>query len=314
LEVIDESFVFQGGLYSSDTHQVEKTIECNPGTISSESVDQLIQTGFNRFSLGAQSFSDFSLRLLGRIHDVESILESFYLLRKKGVGNINLDLIFGLPGQTLNQWRIDLEKVIELRPEHLSIYGLTIEPGTEYGRLYQIGQIVLPEEDIEARMYELSLDLLTRAGYEQYEISNFSLPGYQCRHNLVYWENGSYLGFGPSAASYMNGSRWTNTSDWNRYLSSAEFGRVFRENEERLSGKEAFVEELIISLRLTSGIRLEALGKKHDVKDLTSIKKGFSELIELSLIREDSTGSFQLTTRGKLLASEVSVRLMGCMV
>jgi len=288
----------------------EWTIECNPGTLIPETVDYLIQRGFNRFSLGVQSFFDSNLRLIGRIHSVGDTLNSFALLRNKGVSNINLDLIFSLPGQTLVQWKNDLNRAIDLKPEHLSIYGLTIEPGTEFGRLNQLGQISLPEEEIEAQMYETTLDQLASAGYQQYEISNFALPGFECRHNLAYWTNCEYLGFGPSAASYVESSRWTNTSDWNIYRMSSKRGKVTHASQEKLSGLEAFTDELLIRLRLTEGVDISELLLRHNITRVSRFHIRLEELKNQSLLKETATGRFCLTKRGKLLTSEVSVRLM----
>ena len=159
-------------------------------------------------------------------------------------------------------------------------------------------------------MYEMMLDYLSESGYEQYEISNFAFPGYECRHNLVYWTNSEYLGFGPGAASYDGQIRWTNSSDWNQYLESARQGQVIRENEEKLVGAEKFAEELLILLRLNSGFDIQSLLMKHKLGDFPSLKNAIHQLMCQSLLEKTGTNRIRLTTRGKLLTSEVSVRLM----
>ena len=313
IESLEDSFCFSETPITENREpntSREWTIECNPGTVNRDSIGYLIKQGFNRFSLGAQSFSDSLLRKLGRIHTVKDTLLSYSLLRNKGVSNISLDLIFGLPGQTLENWSDDLKSAVLLQPEHLSIYGLTIEPETEFGRLQEAGQLKLPGEEIEAQLYEMTLDYLSESGYEQYEISNFALPGYECRHNLVYWGDSEYLGFGPGAASYDGQSRWTNSSDWNRYLESARQGKVIHENEEKLVGAEKFAEELLILLRLNNGFDIQSLLMKHELGDFPSLKNAIHELERQSLLEKTGTSRLRLTTRGKLLASEVSVRLM----
>ncbi|RPJ86012.1 MAG: radical SAM family heme chaperone HemW, partial [Acidobacteria bacterium] len=196
----------------------ECSIECNPGTLSKSKLARMRSMGFNRLSLGVQSFSDRFLRSLGRIHTSAEASEAYQLIRSARFDNVNLDLIFGLPGQTLEDWHKDLREALDLRPEHLSLYGLTIEPETEFGRLKQRGQFEEVDEELAASMYETAVDLCAGAGYVQYEISNFALPGKECRHNLIYWHNEDYLGFGVSAASYVGGVRWSNVKDRAGYV------------------------------------------------------------------------------------------------
>jgi len=298
----------------------EWTIECNPGTLGEDSAMRLLQIGFNRFSLGAQSFSDRFLKILGRSHSAGAIRSTYSMLRDRGVSNISLDLIYGLPGQSLEDWQQDVENALSLQPQpkHLSVYGLSIEPGTEYGRLFANpsrrppaeGYPALPGEEAEADMYELAHDRLEAAGYLPYEISNFSLPGFECRHNLAYWTDRPYLGFGPGAASYDGETRWRNTSKWDEYLDTALRGRSAREEEEKLPGADKFAEELCILLRLSRGVDLPALLRKHRMEPSPSLERMLDDLVSCSLLEKIPENRFRLTVRGKLLASEVSIRLM----
>mgnify|MGYP002600144838 FL=1 len=205
----------------------EITVECNPGTLTAGKAEKLVQAGFNRLSMGLQSADDRELQLLGRIHNFAQFLESYDLARKAGFENINVDLMSALPGQTLKSWQNTLQKVIALRPEHISAYSLIIEEGTPfYERFAEDEQIreegghprLLPEEDVERQMYELTEAFLHTKGYERYEISNYAKPGYECRHNCGYWTRKDYLGLGLGASSLVEHQRFQNTSNLKEYL------------------------------------------------------------------------------------------------
>jgi len=294
--LLEEAFAFQP--------DAEWTVECNPGTVSPACCDRLVELGFDRISLGVQSFSESQLRRLGRLHSAQQSLCSFRWFREAGCENINLDLIFGLPDQTLEEWRRDLEQALELAPEHLSLYGLTIEAGTPFGHLQQIGALRQPPEELTAAMYELCMDLSTAAGYEQYEISNYAFPGFECRHNLVYWRNEPYLGFGISAASYIDGVRWTNTLDWDSYLRRAPQGDVPRSSEERLPPNLAMAEEMMLRLRTREGVSPKELSQKYGIRFESCFGESLMFLRKEGLISLRN-GRLTLTRRGKLLADEV---------
>src|SRR5262249_17294203 len=187
----------------------EWTIETNPGTVTLDTLRGMRDISFNRISLGVQSFQDHHLKAIDRIHTADEARQAFRWAAEAGFSNRNLDLIFGLPHQSLSDWAGDLDETVRLRPEHVSLYGLIVEEKTEVGRRYASGRLPLPDEDSVAEMYEMTLDRLADAGYRQYEISNFALPRHECRHNLVYWRNEPYLGFGNSAASFLDGERWS---------------------------------------------------------------------------------------------------------
>lgn len=205
----------------------EITVECNPGTLTTGKAEKLVQAGFNRLSMGLQSADDRELQLLGRIHNFAQFLESYDLARKAGFQNINVDLMSALPGQTVKSWQNTLQKVTALRPEHISAYSLIIEEGTPfYERFAEDERIredgghpkLLPEEEVERQMYELTESFLHTKGYERYEISNYAKPGYECRHNCGYWTRKNYLGLGLGASSLVEHQRFQNTSNLKEYL------------------------------------------------------------------------------------------------
>ena len=265
--------------------------------------------GFNRASLGVQSFSDSSLRLLGRIHTAEEARRAYRDMREASFQNLNLDLIFGLPGQSLGEWRKDLSEAIALAPEHLSLYNLTIEPETEFGRRRDHGLLQEVDEDLAAAMYEAAVDMAQAAGYEQYEISNFCRPGKECRHNLVYWHNNEYVGLGVGAASYSGGTRSTHTRDRAAYVAGVRSGRIPQSSEEKLEPRAALGEEIMLRLRLNEGVPIPVVNERYGV-DLENIYAGRIDFLvsERLLSRHDRI--LQLTPRGRLLANEVCRRFL----
>lgn len=287
----------------------EWSIECNPGNVSPAFFKRLAELEFDRVSLGAQSFSEAQLRSLGRLHSVSDIFNSYDWIRAAGIDNVNLDLIYGIPGQRFEDWLEDLREAFFMAPEHLSLYNLTIEKDTRLSRLVNEGLVEPCDEDLAADMYEASQELTERAGYQQYEISNFALPEHECRHNLAYWKNEPYLGFGLSAASYMDGLRWTNTGDWREYLKGAAMGSVPIGQKEKLEAAEALGEEIMLLLRLSSGADIDQLSLKYNLP----VEKLFGDSIAF-LVNEgmlDREGSYiSLSRKGMLLASSVSAEFL----
>lgn len=282
----------------------EWTLEANPGTVTPESLAAFRNMGFNRISVGVQSFHDHHLRGLGRIHTAAEAEAAFRWTREAGFGSRNIDLIFGLPGQAAEEWRRDLDHAIALGAEHLSLYGLTIEKGTLFGRWHAAGQLLLPGEDLSAEMYEHALDRLAAAGYEQYEISNWALPGHRCRHNLRYWRNQEYLGFGVSAASYITGARRTNLADWRRYEERATAGLSCVAEEERLEGVKAAGEAVMLALRTCDGADLEELSAAYQ----TDLRHAFTPAIRALKgygLLEEAGRRLRLTRPGLLVADRV---------
>jgi oxygen-independent coproporphyrinogen III oxidase len=296
VSVLEETFDF--GV------DAEWTIECNPGTVNPASCDRLLEIGFDRVSLGVQSFHDHHLKRLGRIHTAAEARQSIEWFRRAGFENLSVDLMFGIPGQTTAEWREDLEAALSLEPEHMSLYSLSIEPGTPFGHLLESGILQASADDTVADMYELAMDLVEEARYRQYEISNFALHGFECAHNLAYWTNSPYLGFGISAASYVDGTRWTNTLDWEQYFRGVECGRVPRASEECLNWNLALGEEVMLGLRTAGGLSSTRLSRKYrcDFEGLFRFSIDF--LTERRLLEREGD-NLRLTRRGKLLASEV---------
>ncbi len=203
----------------------EFTIECNPGQAASEMLESIHSLGVNRLSIGAQSFNPDELKCLGRAHNTESIGEAVHLARKAGFSNISLDLIFAICGSTQKSWQTSLEQAIALNPEHISAYSLTLEPETPLVQAISQGKYCAIDESTDRAMYEQAIDTLSNTGYEQYEISNFAKPGFECQHNLDCWHNRHFIGIGPSAASYIGNCRTRNFSNIAAYIKAMESGQ-----------------------------------------------------------------------------------------
>lgn len=231
----------------------EVTVEANPGTLDEQVVSVLVAAGVKRVNVGAQSFVEAELRTLGRIHTAGQTDRAVELLRRAGLVNVGLDLIFGVPGQTLASWRGSLARAAGLGIEHLSCYGLAFEPDTPLGRDLAAGKVRQSDEELQRACYAAAVAAAEQAGMSHYEISNFARPGRQCRHNLTYWHNEQYVGIGPAAASFVGGRRWTNQSHlagWRRHV---EAGRRSRRCE-HLTGRAAMAETLMLALRLAEGV------------------------------------------------------------
>lgn len=242
LTLLKQNFLFD--------QDAEITLEANPGTLSEEKLQIYREAGFNRLSLGCQSVHDRELRQLGRIHTFREFLESFSQARSCGFSNINVDLMSGLPGQSLESYEASLRTVAELEPEHISAYSLIVEPGTPFASR----DLDLPDEETERKMYERTGEILGEYGYTQYEISNYAKPGRECRHNIGYWKRVDYLGFGPGAASLLENRRFTNTTDVRKYLTDSGQPEKIRENTELLSKKDCMEEFMFLGLRMNEGI------------------------------------------------------------
>lgn len=283
----------------------EFTVEANPATADELKLSLLRECGVDRLSLGVQSFDDGELALLGRIHQSRQIVESVAAARSAGFANLNLDLIHGIPGQSLEGWRGSLRRAVDLDPEHLSCYSLTYEPGTELFLRRRRGEILPANESLEEEMFESTIDELTAAGFEHYEISNFAKPGRRCRANIVYWENREYLGVGPAAVSYLGGVRRRNVADVGRYVALMESGAdAVVDEEERLSPRARAGETAIQMLRMTEGINRGAFLKITGFDARTLFAAQIERFDRLGLL-EASEVSIRLTRRGLLVANRV---------
>lgn len=311
------------------TTDAEITVECNPGTLTAGKAEKLVQAGFNRLSMGLQSADDRELQLLGRIHNFAQFLESYDLARKAGFRNINVDLMSALPGQTLKSWQDTLQKVTALRPEHISAYSLIIEEGTPfYERFAEDERIreegghprLLPEEDVERQMYELTETFLQIKGYERYEISNYAKPGYECRHNCGYWTRKDYLGLGLGASSLVEHQRFQNTSDLKTYLEQEYSPQCEGQHEhiaetiqlqeetgltqtghhihiETLDKKSEMEEFMFLGLRLMAGISRQQFEKKFQVT-LSSVYGEVLRKLKGEQLIEEVAGYVRLTEHG----------------
>jgi oxygen-independent coproporphyrinogen III oxidase len=288
----------------------EITIEANPGTVSPEYLSAIRETGINRLSLGIQSLNDAELALMGRIHTADEAREAVRLARLAGFANLNLDLIYGLPGQSLLDWRHTLNAVASARAEHLSIYGLSLEPETPLWQAIQKKQLPAIDPDLSADQYELTEDLLATYGYKHYEISNWAKPGYECRHNLTYWQHQPYLGAGVAAHSFINGHRLANTGNLDKYLAAfPDNPLAARDTDEEIGPELQLAEAAIMGLRLCDGLNLDSMLTRFGVELLEYYQQPVAEMVEADLM--DHTGrQLQLTRRGRLLSNEVFWRLL----
>jgi putative oxygen-independent coproporphyrinogen III oxidase len=230
----------------------EISMEIDPGTFNQDRLKGYLDAGLNRFSLGVQTFDPELLKICGRSHTLDDVIEAVNIIKQLNVDNFSLDLISGLPHQTLEHCQTSLAQAIAIAPRHLSCYDLVLEPVTAFGKQYQSGKILLPTDDDSAEMYRLTQQSLTAAGYQHYEISNYAQPGYQCRHNRVYWENKPYYGFGMGAASYVDGQRFTRPHTRREYYSWIETGAIIDAPE--ISEIDYLLETLMLGLRLAEGI------------------------------------------------------------
>jgi oxygen-independent coproporphyrinogen-3 oxidase len=287
----------------------EVSAEANPSTADAERFRAMFEAGFNRLSIGVQSFDDRLLTKLDRTHSAEEGRESVRLAREVGFRNLSVDLMFGLPGQTMDDWRATLDTATNLGLPHLSVYALTLEPGTRFERLHAGGKLPLPSEDEELEMYELAISSLTKAGYEHYEVSNFAQPGHRSRHNMVYWRNEEYAGFGPGAVSYIDGVRWTNERNPARYAAKVRTGVDLAIESERLSPESAMSETLIQGLRLRDGVDLAHITQRFGIDASTVFAQRIRTLQERNLL-ERSNGHIRLTHSGLLFANDVALELL----
>jgi oxygen-independent coproporphyrinogen-3 oxidase len=287
----------------------EITVEANPESLTRDLLVELRRVGFNRLSIGAQSFDDEALNTLGRRHDAARARAAVGDARRAGWENVSLDLIFGVPGQSQRQWRQTLEQAITLHPEHISAYCLTIEPGTEFHRRHVTGELAGVGEDAEAEMYAAARRMLLAAGYEHYEIANFALPGRRCLHNEKYWRGGDYIGLGAGAHSSVRALRWANASCPGQYGAMVRRSVLPVTYVERLSARRRMDEGLILELRTVEGSSLAQLGARCGRDAVQEYRNHIEELAREGLAT--ITGSrVALTERGMLLASEVGMRIM----
>lgn len=271
----------------------EVTIEANPGTVDLEKLTIYRNVGINRLSFGLQSTDAEELKLLGRIHSYEEFLKSYEWAREAGFSNINIDLMFAIPGQTGEAWRQHLYQVAELNPEHISAYSLIIEEGTPFAEQ----NLDLPDEDTEYQMYEDTAEILERYGYRQYEISNYAKQGYMCRHNAGYWQRREYLGFGLGASSLYGGMRFSNTHQMQEYLKESRNPDQIRKDVTVLSRNEQIEEFMFLGLRMTEGISEKKFEENFDVR-LMDVYGDILQKYEETGFMEHIETKWRLTRKG----------------
>jgi oxygen-independent coproporphyrinogen-3 oxidase len=283
----------------------EVTLEMNPGTVTPESAEGFRAAGVNRASFGLQTFDDEALRRLGRTHTAADARRTLSVLRAAGFDNVSFDLIAGLPGQTLSEWARNMDEALALRPAHLSLYLLEVHEGTPLAAQLREGRWPQPDADVAAEMYQLLIERTRAAGYEHYEISNFCLPGREARHNLKYWTNAPYYGFGSSAHSYDGARvRWSNERDAARYVElMSERGAAVVDRDE-LTARDAGAEALFLGLRLMRGVDLKAHRELFDVDVRSEYAAELSRFREAHLIELEGE-LLRLTPAGVLLSNEV---------
>jgi oxygen-independent coproporphyrinogen-3 oxidase len=294
-DCLRENFSFSPG--------IEITVEANPGTLSESFIHTMLSAGANRISMGVQSFHDKELRALGRIHSADEARRSAELLRRWGVTDLSLDLMYGIPCQTPGTWMETLSAAVELSPSHVSAYELTPEEKTPLYDLISSGAVTLPDEDTIVEMYEYAIDCLVSAGYYHYEISNFALPGSQCVHNLNYWNRGDYVGVGAGAHSLVNGERRANTGNIEEYISCMEAGGIPAGEPHVVSRAEASKEFLFLGLRKREGI-----GIKEAMERKINIVPACREMFDQGYLTMDET-HVRLSGKGLLVSNTVIVRL-----
>jgi len=282
----------------------EITVEANPGTVTLQKLKDLRTAGVNRLSIGVQSFHLSELKLLGRIHDVSEIRDSYEAARAAGFDNVNLDLIYALPGQEAASWQDNLEQALRLSPEHLSIYGLSLEEGTPLAGEVKSGELKACGEETQTAMWEETARRVAAAGYLRYEISNYAQPGRECRHNITYWKNTPYLGLGAGAHGYLGRVRYANESDLQVYIKKVFCGEFPWAYEEHQPDRDERIDTVIMGLRLSEGLSRQGFRERFGRPFEDFYGKELSMMVGEGLMGIDE-GAVFLTDRGRLLANYV---------
>jgi oxygen-independent coproporphyrinogen-3 oxidase len=282
----------------------EISIEANPGTVSAESLQLLRQQGFNRLSLGVQSFDDAVLAAVGRLHRADEAKTAFHQARQAGFDNIGLDLIYGLPEQTSANWQTTLEQAVALAPEHLSAYGLKLEEGIPLAVAVAVGEMALPPEETEETMYDLLNEYLPRHGYQRYEIANYAKSDRQCRHNTKYWRSLPFRGFGLAAHSFDGRQRFANTADLGEYIERSQAGLSVEVVRESLDEAGVIGEYVFTALRMTQGMRFDEFQQRFGQDFRQLFAEPLGRLSKMKLIEQTEQVVF-LTPRGMKFGNQV---------
>lgn len=307
---IDAKYIYRVLEFISKTFNTtiltEVTIEANPGTVDKEKAKIYKKSGINRVSMGVQTLNNDLLKLIGRVHNEDDFYRSYEILREIDIKNINVDLIFGLPNQALEDVMDSLQKVVELKVEHISYYGLILEEGTRLYKLNNENKLSLPDEDTERLMYHKATEKLASEGYNHYEISNYAIPGFESKHNLIYWELKPYLGVGLSSHSNLNGKRFWNTSSINSYIEKLRERNLPIDGEEVIDRETEIEEFCILGLRKIAGIDKNQFRNRFGMEIETKYQDIINKHIKNGLIISDKD-SIRLTKRGLDLSNLVEV-------
>lgn len=279
----------------------EISIELNPGTVDRHKLSTYKEIGINRLSIGVQSLNDRLLKTLGRIHNTQQFIETVELAKSVGFSNINFDLMFALPNQSIDDFKETLETAVSLEPTHISVYSLIIEEGTPFFDLFESGKLKEIPEEVDRKMYYMAKDILKKAGFIQYEISNFAKNGYECKHNIVYWERKEYIGFGLGACSFLNGKRFHNNYNLDEYIKGEYFG-----SEEEFTPKDAFAEFIFLGLRMNKGVSAKEF-YDYFGEDLYCL---FGDVINKNIglgLLEEKGDRIRLTEKGVDLSNSVFI-------
>ena len=280
----------------------EITLEANPGEASLEHLKDIRKLGVNRLSMGFQSFDDKILKVLGRLHKSKDCFKTFKNARKAGFDNINTDMIFNIPDLSVENWKKDLNKLLELKPEHISAYSLTVEPSTKLFNLVKNGRLLMPLERIDIEQYLLTGDMLSKHGYNHYEISNYSLKNKECKHNLHYWNLSPYLSFGPSAHSYNLSERWWNYRSLDKYINKISQNTLPVEGKEKLDYRDKYNELILNGLRLSKGVSIQN-AKNHFNGKFNDYIQSIQNKWDCLKVDEDT---IKITKNGSLFVDEIS--------
>lgn len=288
----------------------EVTLEANPGPLQPRHLAGFCAAGVTRISIGMQTFNVAGLASLGRLHTPQDGYDAVTHARDVGFTDLSLDLIFGWEGQTLADWRADLETAVTLQPDHISAYALTVEEGTPLARSVAAGATILPDDDRAAEMFVAADELLAASGYLHYEISNYARPGHRSRHNCAYWLNGDYLGFGVGAHSHRHARRWWNVRDYHTYLQRVAATGSSAEDGENLSAATAMGETMMLGMRLAEGVSSDAFARRHGLSVSEVYGPVIAEYVAQGWVT-DNGGRIALTTAGRLLADGIAARFLG---
>ena len=291
------------------TADAEVSIEANPESVDYHILKVLREAGFNRLSIGVQSLQDKELNALGRVHDSGMAQQAIIAAQRAGFGNLSVDLMYGVPGQTTTSWRESLQGILALGPHHMSAYALSIEADTEFMKISSKGGLHLPREESVVEMEDITRELCSQQGLEQYEISNFAQSGYKCRHNLNYWHNGEYLGCGAGAVSFVGGVREKRVADPLDYCHSIEQGGVLIVEKEALSVIDSYKETVVMGLRLNDGLSEDRLKKRYGLNLTELYGPTLENLVDRGLILYDGD-ILMLTDTGRRFANQVMAELV----